>query len=240
LLLPLVFTREYDEVLEKRLPPGKKARDQARRHALLQPSPGKDLLEQARQLKGQNNRLDERITLYTELLQMEQATLEDRFLAYFDLIPLHKFVGNRQEAKRLLEAFAKEAEPMPAVHWVHDDLERVRSSTFKARYALEQTRRALTTPEATSGNPEVLYRALSHLVFSLSDNYDIWTTLQDRFDIYTIFIETYLRLGLIKEAKDMLSRLAVEAVGVSPEDTIHDVMHRLTVEVSRHLGDEEQ
>jgi cell wall assembly regulator SMI1 len=251
--------------LEERLTEGKEARAQARRYDCEQPSAGKQLLEQALRPEWQGRIVseDEKIVLaqqvmakYMQVLQMELASVVDRFQAYHNLILLYrnelqrvarvKSTGQRlnqaavrqveetyrPEAERLLAAFEVEAKQMPVEHWVHDDLEQAIAEVFGARHVLNLACQSIAKGDLESA-------AALALSLTMHQN-ETRFTAEEQFEIYALFTDVYLRQQQREQAKLVLAQFAAEARKRPPKDPVHEMVRYWTTRLQQVSGDLEE
>ena len=105
-----------------------------RRAAFQQLSPAKPVLHQAIRSAwnlyfdgsdvAYNKAFEECIAIYRQVLQMQEATPDDRFFAYYGLISLYKqervYIDDPSPA--FFEQWEAEALRMPPTHWVHEEV----------------------------------------------------------------------------------------------------------------------
>lgn len=97
---------------------------QERRAAFQQPSPAKSVLHQAIRSAWEHIQdIDEGLDTFRQVLQMETATPEDRFFAYYGLITwcLTEW-GYDDEVPTLFAQLEVEAQSMPVTHWIHEEV----------------------------------------------------------------------------------------------------------------------
>ncbi len=95
-----------------------------RRASFLSPSPAKPVLLQAIQLAWSNS-LDESLRRFGQVLQMPEASPEDRFQAYYGLICLTGIYPggtSPKEAQHFLAQWEAETHTLPETHWARQEL----------------------------------------------------------------------------------------------------------------------
>lgn len=98
---------------------------QDRRTAFLRPTPAKPLLLQGMQLAwdGDGEPDEEYLTLFARVLQMEEATPEDRLFAYYGLIIRAVLAGYEVGEERLyFKQWQAETRHLPETHWTRQEL----------------------------------------------------------------------------------------------------------------------
>jgi cell wall assembly regulator SMI1 len=102
----------------------KRAQLKERRATFLSSSPAKPVLLQAIELAWSNS-LEESLRIFGQVLQMPEATPEDRFQAYSGFISLAGIYpwGNfPHEAQRFLAQWEAETHTLPETHWTRQEL----------------------------------------------------------------------------------------------------------------------
>ena len=93
-----------------------------RRAVFLGPSRARPLLLKAIQLSW-SSKLEESLSTFNQVLQMAEATPEDRFQAYYGLVTLGTIrMHHWGEAQSFFAQWEAEAGDMPDSHWVHQEL----------------------------------------------------------------------------------------------------------------------
>lgn len=92
-----------------------------RRAAFRQASPAKSHLAQAIG-KTWVWELDEGVKIFQQVLQMEAATPEDRFFAYYGLFTCYELMCEYEELPSLFVQLEAEARRMPEMHWIHEEV----------------------------------------------------------------------------------------------------------------------
>ena len=92
-----------------------------RRIAFLRPTPAKPMLLQAIQQAWAGD--DECLSVFAQVLQMGEATPEDRFLAYYGLALWNLFIGQISgEGERLfVHQWQAETQHLPETHWTRQE-----------------------------------------------------------------------------------------------------------------------
>ena len=95
-----------------------------RRMAFLSPSPAKPMLHQALKRVWESEDIDDDPTYFHQVLHMEEATPEDRFLAYYGLISLYETETSYPDdfTPSLFARLEAEASAMPQTHWIHEEV----------------------------------------------------------------------------------------------------------------------
>jgi len=94
---------------------------QERRAAFQQASPAKSHLAQAIRNTWDWDP-DEGVKIFQQVLQMEAATSEDRFFAYYGLFTCYEMMGEYEEVPSLFAQLEAEARRMPEMHWVQEEV----------------------------------------------------------------------------------------------------------------------
>ncbi len=95
---------------------------QQRRASFQEPSPAKPVLHQAIKSAWERD-IDKSLDTFGQVLQLETATPEDRFLAFYGLITWCTIEwGHQDEVPALFAQLEAEAQRMEASHWVHEEV----------------------------------------------------------------------------------------------------------------------
>lgn len=103
---------------------GKLTHLQERRAAYQQPTAGKPLLQQAMRIAWEEAEdIEKSLDIFKQVLNMESATPEDRFFAYYGLITwCWTEMGYSDEIPSLFAQWEAEARALPSTHWVHEEV----------------------------------------------------------------------------------------------------------------------
>lgn len=100
---------------------------QERRAAFQEPSPGKPMLYQAIKSGWESgNYMEESLDIFRDVLQLEAATPEDRFFAYYAIITWCVMTDGDDEVPMWIAQLEAEASQMPPTHWIHEEAAQLR------------------------------------------------------------------------------------------------------------------